>query len=475
MAGLTEKHAAMLDQRGLDPELASKLGIESIEKPGGEWVGIPYWRGEQQVNTKFRTISGEKRFYQDAGAVKCFWNFDAITDPTLAEHPLIVTEGELDALAAMQAGFARVVSVPDGAPAEELGAEEGGRKYSFVTEARGALSGVREIILAVDGDGPGVNLLNDLAIRLGRPRCKWVKYPKGCKDLGDVIQGSGPEGVTAVISAAKWMAVDGIYRMSELPPVPRPQPHDVGIDGLDKHYRARPGDFVVLTGIPGHGKTTFANAIACQLNQRYSWQVAFASFEQKPQIDHRRNLRTHCHGKPAWQQTDDEQAEADRWIDENFTFIVPSEDDDVTLEWTLERCAAAIIQNGARLIIVDPWNEMSHIRPQGMSLTEYTGFAIKQFRKLADKYLAHVIIAAHPAKPGHKKEDGTLSVPSLYDISDSAHWYNKADCGIVVHRMNDDTLIRVAKSRYHEQIGTPGDVMVRFDPATARYQPQNAF
>lgn len=471
MAGLSEKHAALIEQRGLDPELASKLGVASFAKAGGEWVAIPYRQGDQVVNTKYRTIAGEKRFYQDAGAVKCFWNFDAITDPTLAEYPLIITEGEFDALAAMQAGFPRVVSVPDGAPAEAQDTDDTGRKYSYVTEARAALASVREIILAVDGDGPGVNLLNDLAIRLGKPRCKWVRYPAGAKDLNDVLGERGPESVTAVISTAQWMAVDGIYRMSELPPVPRPRPLDLGIlPGLEKHYRVRPGDFTVLTGIPGHGKTTFASVVACQLILSHGWQVAFASFEQKPQVDHRRNLQSYFHGKPYYALTDGECEKADRWIDKNFTFIVPSEDDSVTLEWTLERCAAAIVQNSAKLIVIDPWNEMDHERPPGMTLTEYTGFAIKQFRKLASKYQVHVIVAAHPAKPSQKKSDGSLSVPTLYDISDSAHWYNKADCGIVIHRDGGATLIRIAKSRYHDQIGTPGDIRAVFDKRSHRYQ-----
>lgn len=81
---------------------------------------------------------------------------------------------------------------------------------------------------------------------------------------------------------------------------------------------------------------------------------------------------------------------------------------------------------------------------------------------MAAKFHVHVIVAAHPAKPARKKEDGGLSIPTLYDISDSAHWYNKADVGIVVHRDGDETIIRVAKSRYHDQIGVPGDVRAWF-------------
>lgn len=463
---LNERHIALLDARGIDPELAARLGVESFDKAGGEWVRIPYVEGDAVVNWKYRTIEGEKRFYQENGGRKCFWNCNAIVDSTLAGEPLIVTEGEFDAMAAMQAGYRRVVSVPDGAPAEAQGEAEGA-KYSYVLDALSALHDVREIILCSDGDGPGINLMNDLAVRLGRVRCKWVKYPEGCKDLNDALAKYGERGVTETIARAQWMRVDSVYRLSELPPVTAPSRHTSGV--LEDHYRVRLGDFCVVTGIPGHGKSTFINEVACHLVERYDWTVAFASFEQQPQVDHRRALRTRFHRKLEIDMTDDEKSEADAWIDQHFSFIVPSEDDDVTLEWVLERSAASVIQHGARLVVIDPWNEMDHDRPSDMSLTEYTGFAIKQFRKLARKHNVHVVVAAHPTKQ-RKSEDGKLLMPSLYDISDSAHWFNKADIGIVVHRLDGDrTVLRVAKTRYHDQIGVPGEIIARFVVSEGRY------
>ena len=292
---------------------------------------------------------------------------------------------------------------------------------------------MKEIILATDADGPGVNLMHDLALRLGKARCKWLPYPKGCKDLNEAFQRHGAAGVKVSIARAQFIRVEGVYRLSELPPLPEQKPYDIGIPVLLAHYNIRGGDFSVVTGIPSHGKSSFINEVACRMADRYGWVTAFASFEQTPQRDHRRNLRTYFHRKFEVHQSPEERAEADAWIERHFVFIVPNEDDEVTLEWTLERCSAAVVQHGARIVVVDPWNELDHQRPHDMSLTEYTGFAIKQFRKFARKHEVHVIVAAHPVKQ-RKGEDGTMQMPSLYDISDSAHWYNKADVGIIVHR-----------------------------------------
>jgi twinkle protein len=165
-----------------------------------------------------------------------------------------------------------------------------------------------------------------------------------------------------------------------------------------------------------------------------------------------------------------EIAAADAWIAKHFGFIVPGEDDDVTLVWLLEVMAQAVLRKEAQIVVVDPWNELDHTRPSDMTQTEYVGTAIKTLKKFARKYNVHLIIAVHPAKMLRTK-DGKYPVPGLYDISDSAHWANKPDVGIVVHRENltdGNSIIRVVKSRYHA-IGVPGEVQGRWDVHRTRY------
>jgi twinkle protein len=466
---LSPKHVEILEARGLDVELLVRHGVDACDRPtSGLCVVIPFKEAGQIVNRKYRSIDGDKRFMQDKDAKKVFWNVDVIADETLKDRPLIITEGEFDALAAIQCGFARTVSVPDGAPAQQIG-DNATAKYTFLDNAPQALKDVEEIIIAADGDEAGANLLHDLALRLGKARCKWVKYPRGCKDLNDALRLYGPKGVTETIARAQWVRVDGIYRMPELPPLPYREPHRIGLRVLDDHYRLRLGDFTALTGIPSHGKSTFAREVSCRMALNFGWPTAMAAFEEEVQTDVRYSLRTWFNKKPAAMQSAADVARADAWIERMFTFIVPSEDDEVTLAWTLEKCSTAVIRNGVKLVIIDPWNQMDHSRPAEMSLTEYTGFAIKQFAKFARKHLVHVMVVAHPAKQ-RKLETGEYGIPSLYDISDSAHWYNRADVGLVVHQSKEGTILRVAKSRNHREIGRPGDVPIIFNPDIGRFE-----
>ena len=53
------------------------------------------------------------------GAALCLWNEDCLSEPS--EAPLIITEGELDALSFLASGATHVVSVPNGAALEKPG------------------------------------------------------------------------------------------------------------------------------------------------------------------------------------------------------------------------------------------------------------------------------------------------------------------------------------------------------------------
>jgi twinkle protein len=261
--------------------------------------------------------------------------------------------------------------------------------------------------------------------------------------------------------------------MSELPPLPHAEPHEVGIPGLEGHYRARLGDLVVVSGIPNHGKSAFVQAVGCHLAQRHRWPVAIASFENRPQVELRRQLQTWHQGVPERAMSAEDMAKADKWIEEWWTFIEPGLDDEVNLFWMLERLRAGVTRNGIKVAIIDPWNELDHDPPSNLSRTEYTGDCIRRLKRFAMSNLVHLIVVAHPAKM-HRDRDGKVPIPGLYDIADSAHWANKPDVGIIVHRKDEETtLIRVAKSRYHQEIGKPGDVEVRYVWQRASYEAIN--
>ena len=480
MESISPRHLDLIEARGISPETVQRVGLFSraADRGGPDLLAIPFLVDGKAVNHKYRTLEGEKKFLQDKGATKCFWNYDALADASLRSEPLIITEGEFDAMAAMESGYVRVVSVPDGAPAKPIGEEAGGSKYTFLDHAKPllTLANAPVIILAVDGDDAGANLLHDLSLRLGRPRCKWVTYPltrdksRRLKDLNEVLIEYGAAGVKAVIDRAQFLKVDGIYRMSGLPPVPDRAVLSHGMPVMKVHYIPRLGDMVVVTGIPSMGKTAFVNDIVARMIELHNTTACIASFEQMPQVDFRRNMRTWYLKKIPAYATVPELEAADAWIEKHFSFVYPDEEEDVTVDWLMEKAAASVLQHESKIVVVDPWNEMDHLRERNETMSEYVSRALKVFRRFARRFNVHLIVVAHPTKQ-EKRADGTWEVPTLYSISDSAAWYNKADVGIIVHRPDKLTsLLRVGKARYHYVNGLPGDVEATFIPHMGRFE-----
>lgn len=477
---LTSEATDYIIQRGLDVEVALKMGVYGLSQRGTDVIALPYYKDGEIVNHKYknyRGVDGLPPWSQDKGGEKVVWNREVLLDESINHLPVIITEGEWDCIAAVQCGFVRSISVPDGAPSKNIEPERDGvsHKYSYVRDIIGLLENCTEIILCTDGDTNGQVLREDLAVRLGKTRCKFVSYPKGCKDLNDALKTYGEKGVTETIARAKWFPVDGVYSFDELPDIDERPVYNLGMGSLDYHFKLRRGDFTVVTGVPSSGKSTFLNHMMCNLVKNHDMRVCFASFEQAPQTDHLRALRkwwfweykkriSPTHAK---YMEEKDATEFSHWLDRHFRVIYPSWEDSVDIDWLLEKMSVAVVQQDCDVIIIDPFNEMEH-NTEGESMTIYIGWFIKNLKRFAAKHNVHVVVVAHPRKI-NKDKDGNVEIPTLYDIEQSAMWYNKADLGMIVHRNNSITAARIAKSRYEDIIGKRGQVLYTYDEDTAHF------
>ncbi|MCW1431382.1 AAA family ATPase [Novosphingobium sp. JCM 18896] len=461
------RHKEWLDQRGGLSSAAEEMGFSSTQRSGAWWLSIPYFLDGKIVNRKYRR-TGEKQHSMDAGGKLCLWNADV-----LSERPreLIITEGEFDALAAMVCGFRNVVSVPNGTSATETGKNPlAGNAYAYLYETEEALKHVETIILATDGDKPGRTLAHDLTCILGIERCKFVTYPEGCKDLNEVLVQYGQSAVVDVISSAKPYPVRGLYSLSDFPDDHEVRSMDTGIADLDKYMRICLGTLTVFSGYSNMGKSTVINTILAHCIAR-SVPVCIASFETLPKPILRNSLARALIGC-SWQQFPVHEAReaALEQIEKHVTVISNALDDeaDITLEAYLDLIRVAVVRNGAKVIVLDPWNEIEHKRNRDETETDYIGRAIRALKRFAKRYDVSLWVVAHPSKP----QKGHSGKPGLYDISGSANWANKADYGLIYHRpdktVNEGTLT-VVKVR----MGLPGEcgeISVSLNDKTCRIE-----
>jgi twinkle protein len=477
------------ERRRISVETAVRFGIFTgrwedgrvIPDPNGNVVAFPFQDHGAIVNEKYRAPG--KKFSQRAGGKRTFWNADVLDDPALqsGQHALIITEGELDALSAIDCGFPLTVSVPDGAPPVKEGddpenldpldpASEHAGKFEFLWNNRDRLKKIKRFILACDADAPGRRLAAELLRRLSASRCMFLTYPEGCKDLNEVLMKHGPERVTEALNGARPYPVRGLYRLSDYPEVEGLVTFNTGWWVLDRLLQIYAGEFMVVTGIPSHGKSTWVLNLLVNLARDYGLKSAIFSPEMGlvPFMrDKLRRIRSGQYGPDA------DYSEADAFIENNFLFIDSDpggmDEQDFDLDWIIERATDAVLRDGVRLLLIDPWNEVEHCRRREETGTEYIGRAIRQLKRFAHVHGVAVIVVTHPTKEVGK--DGKGRAPTLYDIDGSAHWFNKPDHGIIIDRPNEEvneTMIRVAKVRFDET-GEKGRVLMSFDKPSCRF------
>jgi twinkle protein len=458
-AVLLPQHIEWLEQRRISAEVAKKFGlfstVRSFEQDDGSWekaqaIAIPTIERGKVVDHKYRRTS-KKQHSRDKGAPLVLWNHDVLLERS--DRPLVVTEGEWDGMIAAMLGW-RVVSPPNGTPDSPADDVANAKRYEYLWRSQELLQQVKQFVIAVDDDKAGKALRQDLISLLGAERCLFVdSYGADCKDLSDVAMLYGLESAAQVLNNAKPVPIRGLYKLSDFPePAPWPE-YAIGVPGLSELINIVPSTLTVLTGWAGQGKTTLLlQIVASLLKQGIS--VTLGSFETMPRPILERKLRATLIGCNEHSIPVTQIAWADGLIERHLTLIAQmvGEDQEMSLEQVLEFARADVHRNGAKVQIIDPWNEIEHKRRKDETGTEYVGRCIRAVKHHMRAYNVAFWVVEHPAKP----EAGNVkAVPGLYNASGSAHWANKADYGVSYSRPDKESNraeVHVTKVR----MGLPG-------------------
>jgi twinkle protein len=466
-----DKMVAWFEGRGIGKATIEAAGIFRTKhwfpqlEGETDCIAFPYeWRGELR-NVKYRDAS--KNFVQEKNPEPVLYGANSI----VAGEDLIFVEGEIDVLSMREAGFPSVVSLPNGAPAKP---ETSDRRYEPLETHAFELEQAGRILIATDMDGPGKNLADELARRLGKDRCWRVQFPNAndiqLKDANEVLVQEGAEVLRECVASAEPWPVDGLFQADVFADdVVRmfrgqgPKPLSTGFDELDKAFRVLPGQFVVVSGIPNHGKSRFLDQVAVQISRKHGWKWLVYS----PETGNENHVADLCeivarqpfHPGPTPRMSESEMREAMAVVRESFLFL-DTKEHTPSIDWLLERAKSAVLRYGIRGLILDPYNEIEAGRPAGMTETEFVSQLISKCKRFAKAHDVTVFIV-HPTKinsQGLSKE----AMPGLYDLAGSAHWRNKADAGLIVYRDFEERITIVASKKIRRQpiCGTPG--MVKF-------------
>ena len=215
-----------------------------------------------------------------------------------------------------------------------------------------------------------------------------------------------------------------------------PKGETTGWPGVDEFYTVGRGQWTVVTGIPGSGKSEWLDALMVNLAEADpAW--LFASTRQRISLrsgisssSSRSGCKPFNRGPTDRMTTTSEYASGAAWVLEHFLWL----ETDLKSPEALLRCGAVLSRRS-----------QSQAR-RGAGPVEHAGASARRHERdrlrvpRADRGHAPgprnrgpAWLVVHPAKI-LRNQDGTRPVPTPYDLSGSAHWYNKADNIITVHR-----------------------------------------
>ena len=461
---LTDKIINYFATRCISPDTLNDFKIAS--NADGNIV-FPFYRNNELIYVKYRKPqkydgNGFKE-WQEANTEPILFGMDNVA----FGKPLVICEGEIDAMALYEAGVHNVVSVPCGC-----------NNLEWINLCWDWLEKFNQIILFGDSDEPGVKMISEIMSRLGEDRCMIPKeYPelivngkhcnKPCKDANEILACYGPEGLKALVDACEPAPIKGVIEVAS---IQRKQEHFVSMSKIPKLDEMLngfvEGGVTILTGKRGSGKSTIGSTFILNAIQEgvpccaYSGELSQAKFldwillpatETKyvtyyvsktgkriptvsPEIEER--IREWLKGK-LYLFNDEETFE---------------EDTQTAVLKTFEMCAR---RYGCKLFLVD---NLLSLLPQADDEIKAQARLVKKIKQFARKYKAHVIVVAHPRKESANSTNTTLNNDS---VSGASAITDLADNVLALTTPN----INVLKNR---SFGETGWVYCDYDPVNRR-------
>ena len=373
------------------------------------------------------------------------------------EKPVVITEGQPDAMAVWQSGYKNVVSVPNGA-----------KNMKWVEHCWEWLQGISEFIVFADNDQPGREMAEVLTKRLKNVK---VVSHETRKDANEVLFYEGEKEVLRMIEEAISDTPPGMLDLAEVEYRPTAATNHTRIETGFREYDELVDDWrtqglTVIFGRNGEGKTTFISQVIGHCVEQgikvflYSGEMS----EQKIQDWLYRQIigkkREYLHTVPSkyrikTEPTSDAIKMIKQWHKGKlFLYDRAAQDARKRLDRFFDVMDIAARKFGIKLFVID--NLMAILEEDADRLFSDQANFVQRCKDFADTKNVHLVLLTHPNKEKQEIKKGGDGNLEKTDISGSNNIANKADNIIAVERnwgedRDFDAIVTSLKNRYGGQ------------------------
>jgi twinkle protein len=447
-------------------------------------IYFPSYDGTDLIDVQFR--DGNKNFASETGSTKIFWNINDMKGARIG----MITEGRKDTMSVYESGCEiPSCSVPNGTTMSDRELSYFKRHgkiditkqldLKYLDHHYWVFEDMETVIIGTDDDPPGIKLREELARRIGKHKCKYIKWGewktkdnKPCKDANDVLYHCGKEELKNAWKKSHSFPVSGIIRISDLKDElkyerdnGKEKGFSTGFSFLDPHFTIMPGHLNLLNGFMNMGKTALFLQFALQCAISYNWKSALYMPENYPPRRLADKINQMLIGKstdlekdnPATQKEIDQAME---FINEYIYFIHEEDHEIVYSHKDLrEKVGEMIAKYGVKMFFKDPWNRIRETRNKNEQMYDYLNRELSEEAFFVEKNNIAWFISAHPKTPDVPKTQA-LPRPSPHQVYGGEVWPSKAHNILTLHRTstgadNTKSLLYVDKTKDHETIGIP--------------------
>lgn len=420
-------------------------------------INFKYFKNNVLINIKYRDPN--KNFKMITDATKTIYNIDSFK----GKNKGIIVEGEIDVLSYYEAGLGKeygIGSVPNGATITKAEKEYFDKtgvleikseiNLEYLDSVIDELSEIEIFYIATDDDAPGIKLREELARRLGKERCRYIRFSnfldsngKPIKDANELLVAKGPNVLASTIDSSIPFPIAGVSvandfwdSLNNYYDTGRAKGISTGFPSLDPHFNWMKGWMYILNGFPNNGKTSVALNLIAISTVLYKWKWGIYCPENYPEenlIDMfaeilvGKSLDPGIVGRMS-------KIEYKAVVQEHISkyFYIVNDNDAGYSPADLRKIKKSLIkQYGITGFFTDPWSSLVHNYRSQDSEDKYLEHELSQEVRFTTKSGLINVISHHPKTPASVDK-----APTVFSLTGGKVWWIKAYSIFAVHRKN---------------------------------------